>query len=1351
MLQHFELVITADSADLAAEFDLRDAMGRQVGYRRTNFRELVQHEREELFDMRDSLRRLGEGVDLQEKVRAVGTLIAGKVLGPEIFGPLAEGKTPRLLKIRLPGAGEADDRLAAALARVPWEMARAAEDGQTLAERNLQIAMINEAGQSADQSPPLGAADDLRILFVFGAARASRPLAARIERHRLRELFQREIFPERRVSIDFLTHGVTRERLVEQFQEAGGYHILHWSGHGHQNLLELAKPDGTTDALSGEALLSLFTEAGVGIPRLVFLSACHSGEIVNVRDWKEFFRAARGADPFAKEAAAEPQGGLAHRPGFTGTAHALRAGGVPSVVAMRYSVGDDYARDLAVEFYRALLARQRPVDAAGALNAARKALLTDDSDGRRYHPCDHATPVLFGEADPQVAPAKGRSPRNAAETQRLHRVSELTADEHRSFVGRTWVLADLEQKVFGTSDDAPTLPVGAIVGLGGMGKTALAAEALDLWQHRFRFVLIYQAKPNALRLDEIFLDIDQSLRDASDDYATRMSRNSRDGIHLPAEPNFSGRRRLDRLIDNLVAVMSDDAMLIVFDNFETNLKPQPEAETHNGEPVFACRDADWDHVLTRLAKELERTRSRVLVTSRVPPAAVARHGYHKHLGPLTPGEAALFVNAHPILRPMVAAGDAERKLVQRIMAASRLHPLLLDRLGRLAEPRCRPELNAALAALEDKQKADFSTLPDLFAGLSGGDRQKEAAYLADALTGWIDLLLANAGAEARRLLWVIALANDPVAFGLLAAAWSGENAETQNLRHLQAAMLADPSSLPPDVQQFLSMMPPELRATIDALQPPPAVADPGPLLAVLAGLGLADLEVYANPNNPDVSCHELVRERIFAWHDDHKGEFGDLDPDAVRLLYAGRLEGVFYRWQHKNSSAALEAGAQAIGYFVDAGAFERLADFASGVVTGTINPSLSKRLLPKLEIAAQSAPDGRAKWRNLGNLAEALRAAGRPDMSLSYYRQAAELTKAAAEAQGSDAVVAQNDYITTIGNYANSLCRLGDLDFARALRLESAEAKKQAGHPLDSILASELEALRIDVMLGNAGAALPQIESRLDHLRSFWRRQQAGEAVAEAPERESLARALIAALDIVDDAYRTKNQWTDSLAVVDESLALKRSLNRPATDIGNDRISRIGPLLELERFDEAKSELEDCLALFEAHPFMKSKVLLLMATLYGLQNDIRQAIVFTRRALSILEGTPGPVERSMSHHNLYGYLVKSGGQAATAEAARHRLASLAYQLATNQIELLKTASYNCAVDFRLAHENGVALTIPRLADLLADPAFAALASWLKERGVDSVVLQQAIDEFLAAAEELARRWEEDPTPQEDLK
>lgn len=75
----------------------------------------------------------------------------------------------------------------------------------------------------------------LAYRFVFAESRGSRPLAARLERQALQRLLTQDVYPQRRVEAYFLTHGVTRQRLRAQIEENGGYHIVHWSGHGHLN------------------------------------------------------------------------------------------------------------------------------------------------------------------------------------------------------------------------------------------------------------------------------------------------------------------------------------------------------------------------------------------------------------------------------------------------------------------------------------------------------------------------------------------------------------------------------------------------------------------------------------------------------------------------------------------------------------------------------------------------------------------------------------------------------------------------------------------------------------------------------------------------------------------------------------------------------------------------------------------------------------------------------------------------------------------------------------------------------------------------------------------------------------
>ena len=206
------------------------------------------------------------------------------------------------MRIQLPGATEDGNPLAALLARIPWEIARPSTTGQTLAERNLLVRVVHDRQEPTTQTLSLQPDEPLRVLFVFAEARGARPLAARLERRALQALFAQKIYPKRRIVADFVMHGVTRERLRKQIEQNNGYHIVHWSGHGHLNLLELAGKDGQSDRISGEDLIGLFAEAGGFIPNLFFLSACHSGDLVRIHNWKEFTQLADPNPSVSKEA-----------------------------------------------------------------------------------------------------------------------------------------------------------------------------------------------------------------------------------------------------------------------------------------------------------------------------------------------------------------------------------------------------------------------------------------------------------------------------------------------------------------------------------------------------------------------------------------------------------------------------------------------------------------------------------------------------------------------------------------------------------------------------------------------------------------------------------------------------------------------------------------------------------------------------------------------------------------------------------------------------------------------------------------------------------------------------------------
>jgi len=962
---------------------------------------------------------------------------------------------------------------------------------------------------------------------------------------------------------------------------------------------------------------------------------------------------------------------------------------------------------------------------------ARRALLDGRRDRSRFAVCDHATPVLYGQEEPGLVPTEGRSPELNPRSPRLHQITELTTAGHEHFVGRTWELAGLGSDFIGSSSGGEAKPVAVITGLGGMGKTALAAEALALWETRFEWVLLYQAKPNPLGFEATLRDIHLKLVGELKLYHEHVKENPADAIYRDATDGFTGQQRLERLTRNLVRALKDEAILLVLDNFETNLKPQAPPSKDWAAPMWACQDPAWDNCLATLVRELVGEASRVLITCRRPLAALAGGASHAVLlGPLPPPEAALYLRSHPGLSRLLFSADAaEKALAMRLLNASRFHPLLMDRLARLAtDPALRSQLLKALDTLE--QTKDFTQLPALFAKDPGDD--KELAYLDDALATSLDQLIDGASPDARRLLWTIAVANEPVELHLLRGVWSGESHKSEIMRMIKRD-LARIDSLPTELQQELKALSPELRAMLDDL-PPEAPARPEiePLLEQLRSVGLAT-EERTGPDdaNPDVTCHELVRERIAAWMEQHPLDRAELTPNSIRLAYAERLEAVFHALQQQNMTAALQAGSRAVVYCVQAEAWDRLGSFAGGVVTIASDPRLLEGLIPHLQTAAKSAPEGEPRWSCLCYLADALLNGGRPDTSLPFYEQAAIQARTVAGAGGEDSGQAWSGLGAITGNWANAFRMTGDLDAARQRQLESAAAKKKARRPEIDVIGSELEALRIDIMQGNVDAALPEVETRLAKIKTWWKQHRAGQSVPEAPDAELLARVFIGALDIAKDADYAREDWESALVRLDASLEVERALERPAEVIAATRMNRANVLMQSPgRFGEARAELEACLDAFQNMPDATAKVRGSLADLFNKQGDVAQAITQQRRALALCEQLPDPAVRAISHSNLAHYLERRGTATDLAESRRHEFASLIYFAVSGMGQHLRTWLGNHTVRFRRARAAGTEPAVPRVVELLADPAFHPLEQWLSKRQVGVDELQARVDQLL---------------------
>jgi len=1316
----FELEITTEASSGLVRFQLRDSAGRHRGAHQVRLDPASGALWEGLFDTRAHVERYQGGTRFtdhpataEDLLERLGVFLGGTVLGPEITACLAEGVHDRTLLVRFPEptGKEDDDLLGAAFARVPWEIARPAAGEATLMERNVVVRVVTaglDAGAWMAEPPPPD--QSLRVLLVFAEAPGSRPLAMRLERETLLDLFYDDVMPNHRVQVDVLCHGVTRERLREQVESANGYHVVHWSGHGHHDLLELYGEDSASDLLTGSELLVLFTEAGGFLPNLIFLSACLSGTFVDARDWASLRAAlagtAAGTGATRQAETAELPRVVAEQPGYAGTALALLRAGVPQAIAMRYEVGDAYARDLARGFYQRLLAQQAPKAPAKALALARGELLRKRA--AEHDAVDHATPLVFGRDLAPLAPPRGRSPQlgeRRPQPQPLLAGGSTELDRPASFVGRGAALTELRRRWLEAG--APALAV--VQGLAGLGKTALVAEAIHLWHRNFYGVFAFQSKSTALTVDDFLRRLDQRLALHSRVYRETCDQHPNRRVFLPPGPQLTGEARYELLRDNLLEALRDERLLLVLDNFETQL------EEIAGDDGYACADPEWDRLLMHLAARLPDTGSRLVLTSRHRLAALAspERALTVALGPLPMEEAVLFLQDSPALRKLAFGDDEGWTLARRLLAVSRGHPLILTRLGNLAGDR--PALAAALAELETR---GLGSLPDVFtARLSEVEREAERRYLEDVAIRSVDLLLERLTPDARRLLWVVTRASEPVTRPLLEGVWSGKSLEQEQVDQLRS-VLAIADELPDELRAQLEQVRPEVRAKLEATSDSPTVPPLPPLLEELLNAGLLTAEAGA------VGFHELVKERSSAWMEAHPAECGGRTEVEVWRAYGERYRAAFdvltSAGEPGARDRAAEAGRRALAYVVRARAFGELTGFASGLVTGTRDPSLLRAVIADLEAVADQVPAGENRWALRVNLADALEQSGRSDAALTFYEQAA------AEAAAAEEWV---DVGWICQNWANALRNVGQLDLARTTYERSADAKRRAGSPRVKVVGSELEALRIDVLQGGAQRALPEIERRLAEVRGWWHRQRAGEPVPEAPDAVDLGRVLVGAPDVAYHANLALERWPECLHLLEEIEATQRSQGEGQHGLAFTRFNQYYPLLRLGRFDEAQGLLEDCLQVFREVDDLtrQARALSALADLWGKRGDRRQAVALQRQGLALFNRLSDLADRAMSHGNLSNYLGHLG---VWDGKAQHSLAAVVYDLITNHRQGLALRLRNLAIDMRRAAAGGGRYELPRLAELLERPDFAALRQVLAERGVDLGELQAGIDKLV---------------------
>jgi tetratricopeptide (TPR) repeat protein/KaiC/GvpD/RAD55 family RecA-like ATPase len=353
-------------------------------------------------------------------VEDLGRHLEARVLGPETLEAIRQAVSDgRRVRIFLHPS-------TTALLPVPWESLLRGPDLAKLLPNVALIRGTPDATAVPLSQPPL---PPLRVLLILSSPLDLDP-RREIQVEREREMVMEPLRPlivQGRVRLkvlDIASRRGIREAL------SGNHHIVHFIGHGMEGGLLIEDERGDGDVIPATDFAALFTE---GRPAVIWLTACRS--------------AACPKD--------DPRGSVAE---------ALASIGVPTVVAMGYSLTYDAGRRLGKAFYHALTEGKRPEE---ALESARNALFHDDAEHVR---ADWTIPALFSHA-PGEARLQWRQ--DVQPSPREDWLSGLNRLD-RGFVGRRKAIREIREAL--TSQENRVV---VIQGLPGIGKSVLASRVIE--------------------------------------------------------------------------------------------------------------------------------------------------------------------------------------------------------------------------------------------------------------------------------------------------------------------------------------------------------------------------------------------------------------------------------------------------------------------------------------------------------------------------------------------------------------------------------------------------------------------------------------------------------------------------------------------------------------------------------------------------------------------------------------------------------------------------------------------------------------------------------------------------------
>ncbi len=880
----------------------------------------------------------------------------GKWMGRVVFGPvatmLAEHLEPPATAVRVlvPAA-------ATPLLFRPLELAHAG--GRPLASAGIRFVY-----QLADAPEPRGekaVGATLRVLAVFSQPHNEKPLNLRRERRDLEACLER-LAKTRSAAVELrvLQYRATRAILRDTLEEGAGWDVVHFSGHGQEGELILEDEAGERDTIQADDLIPLLLPVRSKL-KLLTLSACLSGagSPAEARRQLDLEPATRAVPPDA--AAGKSREAVATLPSLgQRLAQQLDC----AVLAMRYRVRDQFARELVLGLYDRLLRQGQPLP--GALQLTLRQLLVP---GASTPSLALVTPILFG---PNAAGLKLEPRRRRVASFQLPTVGlSGFPSPPPSFVGRVQPMLQATQAL------APQSQLRGVLfhGMAGAGKTACALELAYRHEHdRFEGGAWWRARDEDEHLDaedqvgypaQALVDLVESLRDQLP------------GLDLSGLAGASERSRRQALL-RLKGLLEERSILIVLDNVESLLS--------SGEK---WRDSRWRDLLGTLLGH--RGCSRVVLTSRRVPADLKDHPALrcKAIHALSLQESVLLAHELSALDPLFESLTGKRRL-RRILHAVQGHPDLLRLADHLqaSDPDALPR---QLEAVESGENTAFFTI---------GETDRGPSAFLTTLDDWTRAVTEFLAPPARLLFHMLSRLEETDRTASIVEATWGE----------VSAGLAESTS-----------------PTVEALAGPPVSLAAALVPLVAAGLVNVERTPAddrggapsgaAEPRHYGIHPAVAATGRRQAEHEvlgDVDRVLGDFWKTAFDHRLAHETEG--------ESRRVADAGRRAVPYLRRSRRWQDVVNLLEKVVKRDFSPATMDSVVPLLRQIAEATRTTPDALATAGILARALAIAGRRDEAEASLRDVLDRAgKAGADHQASATAGELSNLLRETGRHAEAI------------------------------------------------------------------------------------------------------------------------------------------------------------------------------------------------------------------------------------------------------------------------------------------------------------------------------------------